>query len=132
MADEKKWVEVTATPDEVWDRSAPIEGELIRVRHEVGPNNSSLYTLLTEDGEVALWGSTALDPRLGELSLHDQVRIEPLGKVKSPKTGREYWDFKVMYIAGERSGYEKAKEVRDSIGGEDVPMTDADMPPDFL
>ena len=126
MSDKKNWTEVTATPaDEVWDRSEPIEGELIKVQHQVGPNSASLYTLLTEGGEVALWGSTTLDSKLAELYLHDQVRIEPLGKVKSPKTGREYWDFKVSYIEGKRE--QKAKR-EDEI----APMpTDEDEPIDL-
>src|SRR5665647_276252 len=95
----KDWIEVTATPaDEVWDRSAPIEGELIKVQHNIGPYSSEMYTILTEDGEVAIWGSTTLDSKLAELYLHDQIRIEPLGKVKSKAGNREYWDFKVSYI----------------------------------
>jgi hypothetical protein len=105
MSDNKKeeWVEVKATVAEnVWDKSKPIEGELIKVEHGVGPNASELYTLLTTDGEVAVWGSTTLDSKLAELYLHDQVRIEPLGKVKSKQGNREYWDFKVSYIEGDR------------------------------
>lgn len=129
---DKKWQDVSAGPDNVWDRSAPIEGELISARENVGPNGSYMYVVKTEDGEVGVWGSTALDGKLHELSIHDQVRIEPLGKVKSPKTGREYWDFRVQYIPGEQSGYEKAKQVRDNLAGEDVPLTDADMPPEFM
>lgn len=132
MSDKKSWTEVTATPDAVWDRSAPIEGEIIKVRENVGPNSSMLYSLLTEAGEVAVWGSTALDPKLSELYLHDQVRIEPLGKVKSPKTGREYWDFRVSFIEGDRSELAKprpvAEEVTPVLGDEDSPIDLSDIP----
>ena len=128
MAD-KKWTEVTATPAEnVWDRSAPIEGELIKVEHHVGPNSSELYTLLTEDGEVALWGSTTLDGKLAELYLHDQIRIEPLGKVKSPKTGREYWDFKVSYIEGDRKAKPEPEEDEVHPVDDDEPINIDDIP----
>ena len=122
----KDWKEVETTPSEVWDRSAPIEGEIIRVQHGIGPNSSELYTLLTEDGEVAVWGSTALDPKIAELYLHDQVRIEPLGKVKSPKTGREYWDFKVSYIEGDRKS--PAKQELDEVHPVDDTIDPSEIP----
>ena len=130
---DKKWLEVTGAPENVWDRSAPIEGELINVRDNVGPNSSMLYVVLTTEGEVAVWGSTALDGKLAELHLHDQVRIEPLGKKKSPKTGREYWDFKVSYMPAEATGYEKAKKVADALKDDRVETEDdvidpADIP----
>jgi len=113
---EEKWITVSAKTDgAVWDRENPIEGELIRAQENVGPNASWLYTLLTEKGEIGVWGSTVLDSRLQELSVGDQVRIEPLGKVKSPKTGREYMDYLVQYKPGTKSGYEKAKEISDDI-----------------
>lgn len=122
---DKEWTEVKATvADNVWDKSEPIEGELVKVEHNVGPNSSELYTLLTEGGEVAVWGSTTLDTKLAELYLHDQVRIEPLGKVKSKAGNRQYWDFKVSYIEGERankSGYEQAKEQAQDLREEPLP-----------
>jgi hypothetical protein len=91
------WAEITAeTNDEVWDRKAPIEGTLVDIKSDIGPNESMLYVLKTKDGKVSLWGSTVLDTKFEGIANGSQVRIEPQGKVKSEKTGREYQDFKVF------------------------------------
>lgn len=91
------WREIVAeTNSEVWNREKPLEGSLISVKNNVGPNESMLYVLKTKDGEVAVWGSTVLDTKFAEIERGSQVRIEPQGKVKSEKTGREYQDFKVF------------------------------------
>lgn len=126
---DKQWTEVKAVTGPVWDRLAPIEGELLKVEHHKGPNSSELYTLLTEDGAVALWGSTTLDGKLAELYLHDQVRIEPLGKVKSKAGNREYWDFKVSYIEGDRTAKaEPPEEEKVYDVDEEEPINIEDIP----
>lgn len=119
MAD--KWKEVSVGDAAVWDRIKPIEGELIKVRSDVGPNGSMMYTLRTKAGDVNLWGSTVLDTKFEDLSEGTMVRIEPLGKTKSEKTGREYQDFKVLYLEG--SALDKPDEPA---------LSDEDMPEEFL
>lgn len=107
----------------VWDRKLPIEGELLRAKEGVGPNESMLYEVKTEkDGIIAVWGSTVLDARLSDVPIGSTVRIEPQGLTKSPKTSREYMDFKVLYKDT------PFKEVFD--GAEEI--SDTEMPPEFL
>lgn len=131
-----KWQEATISSSPTWDREEPIEGEYIEFKQNVGPNESFLYMIETKDGKVGVWGSTTLDTKFTDISLHSKVRIEPLGPVKSEKTGRTYLDFKVLYKepeykeaavevgSKEPSGYDKAKKIRSELGDE--------MPEDFL
>lgn len=114
MTDKKDdWTEVEVTTGDVWDRESPIEGVFIKRQSEVGPNSSMLYTLHTTDGDIGVWGSTVLDSKFAELDLHCLVKIEPLGKQKSPKSGKEYWDFKVSF-----------KDNPTKVAGEDIPLDD--------
>lgn len=99
MAD-KEWKEVSVSDNEVWDEQSPIEGELLKIKSNVGPNESMMYTIKTKDGSVNVWGTTVLDTKFEDLTEGTMVRIEPLGKVKSPSSGRSYKDFKVLYIEG--------------------------------
>jgi hypothetical protein len=124
------WKEATVGDGEIWDREKAIQGTLVKKQENIGPNESFLYTLRTKDGDVGVWGSSVLDTKFQEIEVGYEVKVEPLGKTKSPKTGREYFDYKVMYRPAEmiESGYEKAKAVRDSIGGE---ITDEDVPPEY-
>lgn len=117
-----QWKEITADDSEVWDRQDPIEGKLVSVRHDVGPNGSRMYTLQTKDGAKAVWGSTVLDTKFEQIKLGFMVRIEPLGEVLSEKTKRKYQDFKVFYKPPEFT------EVLDP----DEPISTDDVPPEFL
>lgn len=65
-----------------------IEGFLVKVEKDVGPNNSMLYTLdRGEEGMIDIWGSTILDNRMIILSIGDYVKIEykGLGEAKQGK-----------------------------------------------
>lgn len=113
------WEEIVAeTNDEVWDRKASIEGLLVDIKSDIGPNESFLYVLKTKEGKVSLWGSTVLDTKFEGIANGSQVRIEPQGKVTSEKSGRTYQDFKVFVKPP------AFKEV-----GDDEPLPE---PPDFL
>lgn len=92
-----KWTEATISNVPMWDKEEAITGTLVKKQENVGPNESFLYTLRTKEGNIGIWGSTVLDSKFSEIEVGYEVKIEPLGKVKSPKTGREYTDFKVMY-----------------------------------
>lgn len=121
------WTEIVAeTNDEVWDRKSPIEGKLVDIKSDVGPNESMLYVLSTKEGKISVWGSTVLDTKFSNIENGSLVRIEPQGKVKSEKTGREYQDFKVF------SDTPKLEEV-DPSEVPDFPEKEPDpeMPPDF-
>ena len=115
------WKKVVPSNTPTWDREDPIEGEYVKFQSEVGPNESFLYTLKTKDGEIGVWGSTTLDTKFAEIQTGSTVKIEPLGKDHSEKTGRDYLDFDVFYKEPEfkqagvntptpsQSGYDKAK-----------------------
>lgn len=115
-----EWKEVT--PNNVWDRKAPIQGELVKVQSDVPPNGSMMYTLKTKDGNVGVWGSTVIDTKMESVPQGVMVRIEPLGLTKSPKSGREYQDFRVFFKDV------PFKEVQQS----DVDDIFNNIPPDFL
>lgn len=125
MAD-NSWIEVVPSEGTAWDREGRLEGVYIKRQENIGPNESKMYTIKTKDGEVSVWGSTVLDTKFSEIAMGSQVRIDPLGKVKSEKTGREYMDFAVFWKegefqeAGEPSGYEKAKAARKELSTDDA------------
>lgn len=120
MTDEwKNAKEAAAGGGETWNREDTIEGLYVRKRTNIGANDSNMYVLQVKDGEVGVWGSTVLDTKFEEIPVGSKVRIEPLGKVKSEKTGRSYIDFKVLYIPS-------AKAQVDEV------FTEEDMPADWL
>ena len=134
------WKKVVPSNTPTWDRENTIEGEYIKLQQEVGPNESNLMTIRLKDGtEVGVWGSTTLDTKFVDIPLHSQIKIEPLGKVHSEKTGRDYLDFDVFYKEPEfkqagvststpsQSGYDKAKAQHDRLKHDDI---DEDTPPD--
>lgn len=91
------FVEVTMENNsEIWDRQKPITGKLVSVKTNIGPNESMLYELKTETSIIGVWGSTVLDTKFAGIQNGSMVKIEPLGEVKSEKTGRKYQDFKVF------------------------------------
>lgn len=97
MPSNDDWKEITVeTSSEIWDKKETLEGKLVGKKSGVGPNESWLYTIKVKDGEVGVWGSTVLDTKFEGIESGSMVRIEPQGKVKSEKTGREYQDFKVF------------------------------------
>ena len=96
MKEDNSWTEVTAESGETWDRQAPITGKLVGVKTNIGPNESNLYSLQTDKGVVGVWGSTVLDTKFAGIQNGSMVKIEPMGKQKSEKTGRTYQDFRVF------------------------------------
>lgn len=63
-----------------------IEGVLVRVEDNVGPNKSIMYTIKQADGSlVKAWGATILDSLMGAIEVGSQVKITFTGLGK--KTG---------------------------------------------
>jgi len=93
---ENDWKEVNIESGVTWDREKPLIGLLIQKKENVGDNHSMLYVIETKDGNVSAWGSTVLDNKMSTAKVGEEVMIEYVGKVKNPKTGREYHDFKVF------------------------------------
>ena len=87
---------------DVWDfeeeGKATLTGVFMSVESDVGPNNSKLYTILTDGGEFCVWGSTVLDTRLKNLVLGEEVKIVYTGREKSKTAGRApYKKFDVFH-----------------------------------
>lgn len=102
--DTNPWQKVEAEAGETWDFEATpeIQGILIRKEEHVGPNDSNMYRLQIESDtegtkEIGIWGNTVLDGRFKKVEVGEEVKIEYLGKEKSPKTGREYHSFEVYH-----------------------------------
>ena len=123
------FVEVIATESETWDREHTLIGIYKQKKENIGANESNVYILKTKDGDVSVWGSTVLNSKFQDIELGSEVKIEPLGGVKSPKTGREYLDFKVLFRTPEEtelSGKDKARAVADSLKKKDTVVDNFD------
>lgn len=92
------WVEMGADMTPTWDYKSQktIEGVLAEKKENVGPNGSNLYVLEDQEGnKTGVWGSAIIDSRLQNAEIGLLIKIEYLGLEKSPKTGREYHNFKL-------------------------------------
>jgi len=132
------WNEVSINDSVTWDRESPIEGVYVSKKDNVGANESRLYVIKTDKGDVSVWDSTVLHSKFSEIEIGCKVRIEPLGEIKSEKTGRSYMDFKVFWKPFE--GFEAGKSIKTQLGSIDAngklevnEDTDDDtIPSDFL
>lgn len=94
------WIEALAddnTNSETWDRTGTLQGVYVQKKTNVGPNESNIYTIRTDKGEVGVWGSTVIDARMTTVPVGSEVKIESLGEVKSEKTGRTFKNFKIYW-----------------------------------
>ena len=97
-----------------------IEGKLLDVTTDVGPNHSTLYTIKTSTGAISVWGSTVLDVRMKNLTVGEDVKIEYLGTEKSAKVkGREYHVYEVYH---DDKGADIPVIEEDDIKPEDIPF----------
>jgi len=62
-----------------------IEGILVRVQENIGPNKSMLYSIETSGEVKNVWGSAILDSRMGLVNVGEKVKItyKGLGEAKS-------------------------------------------------
>ncbi len=119
------WVDTSMSTGNVWDEKAPIQGVLLNRRDNVGPNNSTMYTLKTDQGEVGVWGSTVINTKFSQIPIGSLVRVELLGKAEG-KGGRQYKDYKIQYKPDqELQAAQTAQRVKQELGGTEVP----DLPP---
>ncbi|KKM67180.1 hypothetical protein LCGC14_1473670 [marine sediment metagenome] len=74
-----------------------IEGILMETKTNVGKNKSNIYMLLTDNGEVGVWGGTVIDSRLKDIPDDgaERIKIEFLGW-KEGANG-QYRDFDVFH-----------------------------------
>lgn len=120
---ERNWQENNVkTDDDVWDKEMhpELEGKLTDIERNVGPNESTLYTIEKSDGaKVKVWGSTVLDDRFLGVPENTYIKITYEGKVKGSK-GTYYHNYKVFVDADSMPQESPADE---------PPL---EMPPDFL
>lgn len=109
------WTEAGSSNTPTWDEQTPIQGKFIKTKSGVGPNKSMLYTLLTKDGEVGIWGSTVLDTKFSEIPHGSEVRVEFLGKATGKNGRSQYKDYKVLYKAP--VGQTQVEQVQDAFPG---------------
>jgi hypothetical protein len=95
--------QITQAPAWDFEENSVVEGEYLGVQTEVGQNKSNLYKIKQDDGTVvAVWGSSVLDTKMSGVGEHQRVKIEFLGKKKSPTKGHQpYKDFAVFVDDGE-------------------------------
>lgn len=66
-----------------------IEGELIAMQTEVGPNKSKLYSIKLKDNTIKnIWGSIILDDRMNLVKIGDVVKITYKGLGEKTKKGK--------------------------------------------
>ena len=94
-----EWIKVEKSASSTWDyKTQPvITGVYKGVQYHVGPNDSTLFKLACDEGEVAVWGSSALSDRMLNIPVGHEVEIKYKG-LKPNKTGsRKYHDFEVAH-----------------------------------
>lgn len=75
-----------------------VMGVYEKMEENVGPNNSNMYTLRQEDGElIGVWGNSVLNDKFATIPFGDEVKIIYTGKKTSPKTNRQYNTFEVYH-----------------------------------
>src|SRR5580704_7618684 len=94
------WEKVSINPTHDFESNKEFVGIYLGSRDEVGPNKSKLYDFRQPDGStISVWGNSALDNKLKNINLNDEVKIVYLGFAKSEKTGRQYRNFEVYHRA---------------------------------
>lgn len=124
MSNNDGWVEIGGgEATDMWNREGTITGKVKSRKSGVGPNNSMVYQIETDKGEIGVWGSTVLDTKFEQIKDGDNVRIEYLGKAKSQRGG-EYHDYKVSVKPADDKPVsdepvsDEVKQVQDTLGGE--------------
>ena len=60
-----------------------IEGALVQVRHDVGPNKSIVYTIENKNGRFDFFGSTVLDDLMRSVEVGDIIQVKYRGMRKN-------------------------------------------------
>ena len=91
------WVKASAGDTHNFDVQPILIGTYIEKQEHVGSNDSKMYTVRTDEGLVNFWGSSVIDTNMKDVQIGEMVRIEYKGKVKNPKTQREFKDFDIRH-----------------------------------
>ena len=116
----------------IWDKEAEpvLEGKLSQIETNVGPNESTLYSIKKDDGTVVkVWGSTVLDDRFLGVLAGTYVRVSYKGLTKG-KNGKSYHNYSVDV---DQDSAPQVEERGDDSGKDEVildngqDLTDADF-----
>ncbi len=97
MSDEWKKVEKSNSTTWNYKEKPTLVGVYKGVEYHVGPNDSTLFKFACDEGEVAVWGMTALNDKLLGIPVGYEVKIDYKGLKASKKAGRHYHNFEVQY-----------------------------------
>lgn len=96
MVDE--WKEAKSGLTWNFEENPELVGTLIAVEDHVGQNDSMLYQIQDEDGNVhRVWGSTMLDDLFKQIHVGDSVKVVFKGKEKNKVTGRTLKRYELYY-----------------------------------
>ena len=108
-----EWKTVGDAVGETWDKKDPIQGVYTTKQTNVGPNESNMYTIKTDKGNVGVWGSTVIDSKFEQVPVGSEVKIKSLG-MATGKSGKEYADFEFQF---REVPFETVGEANDDIFG---------------
>lgn len=77
------------------EKGQVVEGKLVEIQTEVGPNESNIYVLDTSKGRESYWGANALDPLMKNVAIGKKVRITCTDTDYKFPNGRRGKNFKV-------------------------------------
>ena len=66
-----------------------IEGIVVQIQHDIGPNKSMLYSIETLDGVKNVWGAAILDSRMVLVKVGEKIKITYKGTAKEAKAGKK-------------------------------------------
>lgn len=72
-----------------------IEGFIVRVQENIGPNKSKLYSIETPEGVKNVWGAILLDARMALTKVGDKVKITYKGLAEATQGKNPAKIFKV-------------------------------------
>ncbi|MBA7490722.1 hypothetical protein ES702_01265 [subsurface metagenome] len=72
-----------------------IEGFLVQIQKEIGPNKSKLYSIETPEGVKNVWGATLLDSRMALTKVGDKIKITYKGLAEASQGKNPAKIFKV-------------------------------------
>ena len=114
----------------VYDKDGDfIEGVLVQVQENIGPNDSMLYSIETPEGVKNVWGATVLDQRMALVNVGEKIKItfKGLGEAKPGKNAAKIFKVEVDKDVGDEDKDESDAEVPVVKPGKDVEET-ADAP----
>ena len=72
-----------------------VEGDFVNMITNCGANNSNMYTIKQDEGNISFFGSTVLDDKLKEIPEGSFVRVEFLGLKQAKNGGNHFRNFSV-------------------------------------